>query len=117
MSGKAIDVPALVQRGNRSTTEWLSGIDALVRGGGSRYRVAAVSSDMLCDLACDPSAAVESRVGAAAALIRMGDNSLRVRVRIAAEACAASDLRDTLLALAEAHDDESTERALACLRR
>ena len=41
----------------------------------------------------------------------------RVRVRIAAEACAASDLRDTLLALAEAHDDESTERALACLRR
>lgn len=111
-----VDVPALVRRGARSATEWLSGIDALVRGGGgSRYRVAAVSNDMLADVACDPSAAAESRVGAAAALIRMGDESQRVRVRVAAEACAASSLRDTLLALSEAHDDETTARALALL--
>ena len=110
-----VDVPALVQRGARSTSEWLSGIDALVRGGGSRYRVAAVSSDMLSELACDPSAAVESRVGAAAALIRMGDDLLRTRVRVAAEACAESELRDTLLALSEARDDEAAEKALALL--
>jgi len=111
----SVDVPALVQRGARSAGEWLSGIDALVRGGGSRYRVAAVSSDMLSELACDPSAAVESRVGAAAALIRMGDDLLRTRVRVAAEACAESELRDTLLALSEARDDEAAEKALALL--
>jgi hypothetical protein len=111
----SVDVPALVRRGARSATEWLSGIDALVRGGGSRYRVAAVSNEMLSDLACDPGAAAESRVGAAAALIRMGDESLRTRVRVAAEACAASELRDTLLALSEARDDQAAERALALL--
>jgi hypothetical protein len=111
----SVDVPALVQRGARSASEWLSGIDALVRGGGSRYRVAAVSGDMLSELASDPNAAVEARVGAAAALIRMGDDSLRTRVRVAAEACAESELRDTLLALSEARDDETTEKALALL--
>jgi hypothetical protein len=48
-------------------------------------------------------------------LIRTGDDSLRTRVRVAAEACAESELRDTLLALSEARDDETTERALALL--
>ena len=113
----SVDVPALVQRGERTASEWLSGIDALVRGGGSRYRVAAVSSEMLSELASDPRAPVETRVGAAAALIRMGDDSLRARVRVAAEACAESDLRDTLLALSDARDDETAEKALGLLRR
>ena len=113
----SVDVPALVQRGERSASEWLSSIDALVRGGGSRYRVAAVSSEMLSEVVTDPRAAVESRVGAAAALIRMGDDSWRARLRVAAEASAESDLRDTLLALSDARDDETAERALGLLRR
>lgn len=113
----SVDIPTLVERGSRSAREWLSGLDALVRGGGSRYRVAAVSPEMLADLASDPSATIESRVGAAAALVRMDDEQLRTRVRVAAEGCAESELRDTLLALSEARDDTSTEAALASLRR
>ena len=108
----SVDVPALVQRGARTAREWLTGLDALVRGGGSRYRVAAVSADMLTDLASDPSAAVESRVGAAAALVRIGDDAHRVRLRVVAEACAETDLRSALLALSEARDDEAAEAAL-----
>jgi hypothetical protein len=111
-----VNVPSLVERGARSAREWLYGIDALVRGGGSRYRVAAVSADMLASLTSDPNASIESRVGAAAALVRMGDESQRTRVRIAAEACADSDLRQALLALSEAHDDDATAAALASLR-
>ena len=72
---------------------------------------------MLSEVVTDPRAAVESRVGAAAALIRMGDDSLRARLRVAAEASAESDLRDTLLALSDARDDETAERALGLLRR
>ncbi len=113
----SVNVPSLVARGSRSPREWLSGLDALVRGGGSRYRVAAVSAEMLADVTNDPSAPIESRVGAAAALVRMGDDTQRTRVRIAAEGCAESDLRDTLLALCEAHDDAAAEAALASLRR
>lgn len=113
----SVDVPSLVERGSRSAREWLSGLDALVRGGGSRYRVAAVSAEMLSDLARDPSATIESRIGAAAALVRMGDEELRTRVRVAAEGCAESELRDTLLALSDARDDASAEAALASLRR
>jgi hypothetical protein len=113
----SVDVPSLVERGSRSAREWLSGLDALVRGGGSRYRVAAVSAEMLTDLTNDPSATVESRVGAAAALVRMDDDALRTRVRVAAEGCAESELRDTLLALSDARDDVTTEAALASLRR
>jgi hypothetical protein len=113
----SVDIPALVERGSRTAREWLSGIDALVRGGGSRYRVAAVSPDMLADLACDPGAKVESRVGAAAALVRMDDEALRTRVRVSAEACAEPDLRDTLLALVEARDELAVEAALETLRR
>ena len=112
-----VDVPTLVQRGSRSAREWLSGLDALVRGGGSRYRIAAVSADMLSDLTNDPGAPVESRIGAAAALVRMDDDLLRTRVRVAAEGCADTELRETLLALSEARDDVAAEAALATLRR
>ena len=112
-----IDLPTLVERGTRTDGEWLSGLDALVRGGGSRYRVAAVSADMLVQVATDPSASVESRVGASAALVRMDDETLRTRVRITAEACAAPALRDTLLALADARDEYTTEAALAKVAR
>jgi hypothetical protein len=113
----SIDLPTLVERGTRTDGEWLSGLDALVRGGGSRYRVAAVSADMLVQVATDPSASVESRVGASAALVRMEDEALRTRVRVAAEACASPALRDTLLALADARDEFTTEAALAKVAR
>lgn len=108
----SVDIPSLVGRGARSASEWLSSLDALVRGGGNRYRVAAVSPEMLADLATDPSAKADSRVGAAAALVRLGDERMRTRVRIAAEACAETELRDTLLALSDARDDVATEAAL-----
>jgi hypothetical protein len=110
-----VDVPSLVERGTRSARDWLSGIDALVRGGGSRYRVAAVSSDRLAELANDPSATTEARVGAAAALVRMGDEALRTRVRVSAEACAEPDLRAALLALSDARTDTAFEAALESL--
>jgi hypothetical protein len=113
----SLDVPTLVERGSRTAREWLLGIDALVRGGGSRYRVAAISPDMLANLTHDPRANPEARVGAAAALIRIGDEALRTRVRVAAEGCAEPEVRGALLALADARDDEAVEGALDAMRR
>jgi hypothetical protein len=110
-----VDVPTLVQRGPRTAEQWLSGLDALVRGGGSGYRVAAVSPEMLAEVTYDPSAKPEARVGAAAALVRVGDEAVRTRVRIAAEGCADTELRETLLALSEARTDTAAVAALARL--
>lgn len=113
----AADVPALVRRGERSTEEWLRGLDELARGGNPGYRVSAVSPELLATVARDPSAASDTRLGAATALIRGGNEAQRAHVRIAAEACAEPELREALLAMSDARDDESTHTALATLRR
>ncbi|MBX3191290.1 MAG: hypothetical protein KF819_30110 [Labilithrix sp.] len=112
----AVDVAALVGCGSRSAREWLASLDALVRGGGSRYRVAAVSAEMLAGVMADASATVESRVGAAAALVRIGDDAHRTRLRVSAEACAEPELRAAMLALSEARADEQVEEALRLAR-
>ena len=57
------------------------------------------------------------RVGAAAALLRLGDEAHWVTVRIAAEACAEPKTRQALLELVEAEGDEhKLELALARVR-
>lgn len=113
----AADVPALVRRGDRTPAEWLRGLDELARGGNPGYRVSAVSPELLASVASDPNATSDTRLGAATALIRAGNEAQRVHVRIAAEACAEPDLRDALLAMSDARDDHATQQALARLRR
>jgi hypothetical protein len=102
---------ALAREG-RSGRDWLSALDALVRGGAARYRVAAVDPEQLTGVARDPNAPEEARVAAAAALLRTGDPRSRVQVRVAAEACAIPELRGTLLALVDAGDDDAMAAAL-----
>jgi hypothetical protein len=108
----AVDVTAALRRDARTARAWLDGIDEMLRGG---YRTAAVPVDTLAAVVADPRAPREARAGAAAALVRVGGDEPRNRVRVAAEGCAESDLRDVLRALAEAEDDESMESALGSL--
>jgi hypothetical protein len=104
-------------RGARSAKEWLAGLDQLVRGGGTHYRVAAVTPEILTEVTKSNDGAADTRIGAAAALLRMGDKTHRSTVRIAAEACAEPKLRIALLELVEVADDEERfERALARVR-
>ena len=112
-----VDVPALVGRGGRSDRDWLAAIDTMVRGRGQQYRVAALSPELLADVTTDPTADADARLGAATALVRIGAAPERARVRVVAEACADPELRGALLAISEAHDDESAEAALRVLRR
>jgi hypothetical protein len=111
------DLSARLKRGSLSAREWLSALDALAEGGAARYRVAAVSPDALTDVARDPGASVEERVGAAAVLVRMGDEVHRTRVRVVAEGCAEPALRAALLGLVEARDEAATEAVLAKVAR
>ncbi len=103
---EADNVAALLGAGSRNGREWLAQLDALVHGGTSRYRVAAPAPDQLARIANDATTAMTTRVGAAAALVRSGDEGRRT-VRIAADACADPMLREVLVSLSEADSDEA----------
>lgn len=112
LSAEGSDARVALARSGRSGKDWLAAIDGVMRGGGARYRVAAVDPDQLAVLAKDPNAEPEARAGAAAALVRTGDPRHRSTVRIAAEACAVPELRVVLGELAEAEDDDVVAAAL-----
>ncbi len=109
---RRVDVAAALRRDELSPREWLERIDAALHGG---YRTAAVPMEALDALAADPTGSRDARVGAATALVRVGDPGARMRVRVAAEACADSELRDVLRAVADSDDDQSAEQALRAL--
>lgn len=111
------EVSAHLGRGTRTPGQWLAGIDQLVRGGGNNYRVAAVTPEILAEVAKGTESPHDARIGAAAALLRMNDQAHRSTVRIAAEACAEPKTREALLELVEAEGDEyRIELALARAR-
>lgn len=111
------EVSAHLGRGTRSAKEWLAGIDQLVRAGGNHYRIAAVTPEVLAEVAKGTESPHDARIGAAAALLRLNDEAHRSTVRIAAEACAEPRTRVALLELVEAGaDEERLEQALARVR-
>jgi hypothetical protein len=111
-SGGVFDIDALVVHGPERPAEWLASLDSLLQGGETRYRVAAPTTERLADIARDASAPSEARIGAAAVLLRRGDDEGRTCVRVATDACADPALRDTLLALEQAEDDAAFAAAL-----
>jgi hypothetical protein len=115
--GVGSDTDALLSRmSDGSGAAWLASIDAVARGGSERYRVATLSEERLAEIVDDPEAPAEARAGAAAALLRRGDETGdetgRTAVRIATNACADPSLRAALLALEEAADDDAFATAL-----
>jgi hypothetical protein len=111
------EVGAHLVRGTRSAKDWLAGIDTLVRGGGNNYRIAAVTPEILAEVAKGTESPHDARIGAAAALLRLNDQAHRSTVRIAAEGCAEPRTRVALLELVEAEgDEERMTQALARVR-
>jgi hypothetical protein len=105
-------VTALLGGGGRSGTEWLACLDDLMRDGAGRYRIAAPSPELLTRVATDITSPRETRIGAAAALVRL-DPEGRSVVRVAADACADPKLRGTLLSLVDADSDEAVAAVLS----
>jgi hypothetical protein len=85
-----------------------------VAGGGADYRGAALTREQLWALVEGPEIEASARRAAAEALVRTGDSSERARLRVAAEHCAAPDVRGALEQLAEAEaKGEAPEAALS----
>jgi hypothetical protein len=101
--GAAVRPEALLRPGGRSTVEWLKALRAI-----ADYRSSAVPEDTLWRIVEDPTAAAPMRAGAAVALARDLDDEARLRLRVAAQACAAPKLRVAFELVAEdAQADEA----------
>jgi hypothetical protein len=102
-------------RDGRAAADWLNGVRAL-RVESPDYRSADVDDEILWSVVEDPRADPTARVGAAAALVAERDQQARARLRVAAEASAMPQLRETLDAIASAEAEDDVTLALHRLR-
>jgi hypothetical protein len=91
-------------RGSRSPREWWAALQA-IGVGASDYRTAVLPVEELHRVVMDTTAPSDVRVGAAIALRAAGRNEGVERIRIAADATAAPELRRLLDDIAEERDD------------
>ena len=97
-----------VAPGGRSVERWVRDLRAMPRG--PSYRLPG-DAETLWRLVDDPGAPPAARAGAAVALSTLDEDS-RVRLRVAAEACAEPRLRAALTRVAEGAADDALEEAL-----
>jgi hypothetical protein len=97
---------AALGRGGRSALGWVKDLRALSEASGVGYRAATLPSDALWNVALDPAATEEMRIGAGLALRGALDEQGRARLRVAAEASASPKVRVVLEGAAEGMDDE-----------
>ncbi len=103
------DAHALLQRAEDSAEVWLARIVRLADREG--YRHAGTSPERIEELLQNPAAEPTER--AAAARILLGwDRAASVRVRVVAEATGDPRLRESLVRLADAEDDQTLDQAL-----
>ena len=102
-------------RGARSADEWLSSLRGLGKGA-TDYRTGVLPVEELRRVVGDPAAASDVRVGAAVAL-RVAEGASGVeRIRVAADATAAPELRGVLEDIAAETDEDNLRRHLARVR-
>ncbi len=109
--GKTED-PALfaaLMRGEKSGREWLETARTTALGAG--YRAAAVGLDRMEQVLVAPESPAESRIAAAAVMLRISDEG-RARVQVAATSCASPLVRQTLETLLATEDEAQLVNAL-----
>lgn len=111
------DEVRLPDRGDRPVAEWIRALRSVSREGAVDHRTAPITTEALWQIAEDPGAEKIARASAAVALGARLDAAGRARLRIAAVATAAPDLRAVLEANAEAADEERLSLALSRLTR
>lgn len=100
----------LLDRGGRTVTEWRDAMRALLETSPS-YRGVALDAETLSQIAEDPAAPAEHRVGASLALGATPE--ARVRIRIAAERLVNVPLREAMVAAVEDRLDDDTAAAVS----
>jgi hypothetical protein len=112
----AVDLTGALARGERPTEEWVRDARRLLDPT-TAYRSAAITRDVLLQVAEDASAEETSRVGAAVALRDVMDDEDRRRVVAAAATSVSPRIRVALDAAVTADDDAAVVRALRVYER
>lgn len=113
----SLPAPTLARCGV-SVEEWKRRLQEVARAH-ARYRIGHLDESHLAEVAEDPRAAVDERVGAAFVLGLRGETAWVGRVRVAAERLAHPSLRETILAATEGvlEEDAMDEAERAALSR
>jgi hypothetical protein len=109
---RAEGAEALIAPGRRSVSLWMKDVRALA--GPLHYRETRLDQDRLWQVVDDATASPATRAGAALA-IAVHDQPSRLRLRVAAEACAQPKLRVALTRVSEGASDPELEEVLAPL--
>lgn len=112
-SGGAAADAALLRRGSREVSDWVSALRAIGAGANADMRTAPLPRERLFRIVEDPGGAAADRAAAAVALGTDLDDESRARLRAAAEATAAPRLRVVIEAAAGSSEQAEIEAALA----
>jgi hypothetical protein len=102
----------LLDRGQRSTREWLEHLRRLGDGAASTFRTMGATRAQLLGLVESTTASARDRVAAVVALRAALTDEETTRLRVAAERCAEPELRQRLVDVAEAEEDLTLAAAL-----
>lgn len=103
------ETSALLERGTRTTADWITHLRAMGSGALSTHRTAPVAREQLLAMALDGARLPRERVAAAVALGPGLDDTERERLRVAAASIAQPKLRVALERATEADDDGLAE--------
>ena len=112
-SGGAAADAAMLRRGGREVSDWVSALRAIGAGANADMRTAPLPRERLFRIVEDPASAAADRAAAAVALGTDLDDESRARLRSAAEATAAPKLRVVIEAAADSFEQAEIEAALA----
>ncbi|HEX4517722.1 MAG TPA: hypothetical protein VH054_29465 [Polyangiaceae bacterium] len=111
-SGVAPELTVALDRGARTTREWIAELRKLGAGAASTFRTLGVVREQLVALVESTSASAKDRVAALAALRGAMHADEEKRVRVAVDRIAAPDVRQQMVRVLDARDDEELEEQL-----
>jgi hypothetical protein len=103
---------AMLARRGRDAAEWLRTMRAMAMGANADHRTAPIVPARVWQVLEDPSAETSARVGAAALLATTASEAERTRLRVAAQAITAPQVRVAIDALVSGEDDDAVLEAL-----
>ena len=113
----ALDLSAALDRGARTTREWLDQLRKLGEGTVATFRTVGVSRDQIFDVVTSTTAAAKDRVAALVALRPSLREEEKKRIRIATEKIAAPELRDQMVRVLDDDDEVALTEALEAVDR
>ena len=112
LAGNAPDAAAALDRGGRSAREWLDQLRRIGEGATATFRNAGLTRDQLLAIVESTTARAKERLAALVALHDGLTEDEKPRVRVAADRCVLPELRERMVRVADATNDEELVDAL-----